>query len=141
MVICLEQGADLHMAQLMPLPLTVSCFSNIQTGFTFLVPAHPGSPGLRAVKRVCVCVCCAALIKTNNQNNIYNRAVNNKTLQHYKACYSGAGSGREHHLSRQHAWRQYQAHIHAPKIVFLGGISSLQRFDAVGWAAVRASGL
>jgi len=51
MVICLERGADLHMAQLMPLPLTVSCFSNIQNGFTFLVPAHPGSPGLRAVKR------------------------------------------------------------------------------------------
>ena len=55
-VICLEQGADLHMAQLMPLPLTVSCFSKIQTGFIFLVPAHPGSPGQRAVKRVCVCV-------------------------------------------------------------------------------------
>ena len=54
MVICLEQGADLHMAQLMPLPLTVSCFSEIQIGFTFLVPAHPGSPGQRAVKRVCV---------------------------------------------------------------------------------------
>jgi len=35
MVICLEQGADLHMAQLMPLPLTVSCFSKIQIGFTF----------------------------------------------------------------------------------------------------------
>ena len=51
MVICLEQGADLHMAQLMPLPLTVSCFSNIQIGFTFLVPAHLGSPGQRAVKR------------------------------------------------------------------------------------------
>ena len=45
----------LHMAQLMPLPLTVSCFSEIQTDFTFLVPAHPGSPGQRAVKRVCVC--------------------------------------------------------------------------------------
>ena len=57
MVICLEQGADLHMAQLMPLPLTVSCFSEIQTGFTFLVLAHPGSHGKRAVKRVCVCVC------------------------------------------------------------------------------------
>ena len=57
MVICLEPGADLHMAQLMPLPLTVSCFSKIQIGFTFLVPAHPGSPGKRAVKRVCVCVC------------------------------------------------------------------------------------
>ena len=52
MVICLERGADLHMAQLMPLPLTVSCFSKIQIGFTFLVPAHPGSPGQRAVKRV-----------------------------------------------------------------------------------------
>jgi len=46
----------LHMAQLMPLPLTVSCFSKIQIGFTFLVPAHPGSPGKRAVKCVCVCV-------------------------------------------------------------------------------------
>ena len=57
MVICLERGADLHMAQLMPLPLTVSCFSKIQIGFTFLVPAHLGSPGHRAVKwGVCVCV-------------------------------------------------------------------------------------
>jgi len=44
-VVCLEQGADLHMAQLMPLPLTVSCFSEIQIGFTFLVQAHLGSPG------------------------------------------------------------------------------------------------
>ena len=56
MVICLERGADLHMAQLMPLSLTVSCFSKIQIGFIFLVPAHLGSPGERAVKRVCVCV-------------------------------------------------------------------------------------
>ena len=40
-----------------PLPLTISCFSKIQTGFTFVVPAHPGSPGQGAVKRVCVCVC------------------------------------------------------------------------------------
>jgi len=53
-VICLEHGADLHTAQLMPLPLTVSCFSKTQIGFTFLVPAHPGSPSKRAVKRVCV---------------------------------------------------------------------------------------
>ena len=58
MVICLERDADLHMAQLMPLPLTVSCFSKIQIGFTFLVSAHPGSPGKRAVKRVCVCHSC-----------------------------------------------------------------------------------
>ena len=47
MVISLELGADLHMSQLMPLPLTVSCFSKIQIGFTFLVPAHPGTPEKR----------------------------------------------------------------------------------------------
>jgi len=61
-VICLERDADLHMAQLMPLPRSVSCFSTIQISFTFLVLAHPGSPGERAVKRVCtvcVCVCCS----------------------------------------------------------------------------------
>jgi len=56
MVICLEWDADLHKAQLMPLPLTVSCFSKIEIGFTFLAPAHPGSPGKKAVKRVCVCM-------------------------------------------------------------------------------------
>jgi len=53
-VIFLELGADLHMAQMMPLPLTVSCFSKIQIGFAFLVPADPGSPGKRAVKWMCV---------------------------------------------------------------------------------------
>jgi len=42
MVICLERGADLHMAQLMPLPLTLSCFSKIQIGFTL---SGTGSPG------------------------------------------------------------------------------------------------
>ena len=62
MVICLERGADLHIAQVMPLPLTVSCFSKIQIGFTFLVPAYLGSPGIKAVKRVCVCVCYSAFI-------------------------------------------------------------------------------
>ena len=58
MAVCLERGADLHMpmAQLMRLPLTVSCFCKIQIGFTFLVPAHLVSPGQMAVKRVCVCV-------------------------------------------------------------------------------------
>ena len=53
-VICLEQGADLHMSQLMPLPLTVSCFSKIQIGFTFLVPAYLGSPR-KGPLNVCVC--------------------------------------------------------------------------------------
>ena len=56
LVICLERSADLHTAQLMPLPLTVSCFSEMQIGFTFLVPAHPGNPGQRAVKWVYVCM-------------------------------------------------------------------------------------
>jgi len=60
--ICLERGADLHMARLMPLPLTVSCLSKIQNGFTFLVPADLGSPRQRAVKRGCVvCVWLAQL--------------------------------------------------------------------------------
>ena len=54
MVICLERDADLHVAQLMPLPLTVSCFSKIQIGFTFLVPAHPGSPEKRTIKWVLI---------------------------------------------------------------------------------------
>ena len=55
MVVCLERGADLHMAQLMPLSLTVSCFSEIQIGFTFLVPAYLGSPE-KGPLNVCVCV-------------------------------------------------------------------------------------
>jgi len=55
-VICLEQDADLHVAQLMPLPLTASCFNIIQIGFTILVLADLGSPGKRAIKWVCVYV-------------------------------------------------------------------------------------
>ena len=61
MVICLEQGADLHMTQLMPLPLTVSCFSKIQIGFTFLVPAHLGSPRKEPLNG-CVSVCVCAFV-------------------------------------------------------------------------------
>ena len=55
MVICLEQGADLYVAQLMPLPFTVSCFSKIQIGFTFLVSAHLATPG-KGLLNGCVCV-------------------------------------------------------------------------------------
>ena len=77
MVICLERGADLHVAQLMPLPLTVSCFSKIQIGFTFLELVHPGSPGKRAIKWVCVCVTYHALrlllgnLRTLSQTILY----------------------------------------------------------------------
>jgi len=52
MVICLKQCGDLRTAYLMPLPLIVSCFSKIQIGYTFPVPAHLGSLGKRAIKRV-----------------------------------------------------------------------------------------
>ena len=63
MVICLRRDAALHMVQLMPLPLTVSCLCKIRIGFTFLVPAYPGSPGKRAAKRVCVCVCVCVCVR------------------------------------------------------------------------------
>ena len=64
MVICLERGADLHMAQLMALPLTISCFSKIQIGFTFLLQAHLGSPDKWPLNR-CVCVvCCKTIVRT-----------------------------------------------------------------------------
>jgi len=68
------------MAQLMPLPLTVSCFSKIQIGFIFLIPANPGSPGQSAIKWVCVCVFCATavLVTTSTTtlhpfNNLFSR--------------------------------------------------------------------
>jgi len=77
MVISLEQGADLHMAQLMPLPLTVSCSSKIQIGFTFLVAADLGTPGKRAVKRVCVCV-------ISTWNNLPDIVVHSPTLSAVK---------------------------------------------------------
>ena len=82
MVMCLEQGAELHMAQLTPLPLTVSCFSKIQIRFTFLVPAHLGSPRERAVKRMCVyvLVCLLALLA------LYACIVVYATVGHLSVC-------------------------------------------------------
>ena len=69
-VICLERGADLHMAQLMPLPLTVSCFSKIQVGFTFLVPAHLSSPGKGPLGvRACMCVSCVLCVCVKSAEN------------------------------------------------------------------------
>ena len=100
MVICLEQGADLHMAQLMPLPLTVSCFSKIQIGFTFLVPAHPGSPGRRAVKRVCVCVCTVVRLHSNIHNH--------QTLRH-KAGNDKNRCGFPHRHQQLRQWRKNDA--------------------------------
>ena len=96
MVICLERGEDLHMAQLMPLPLTVSCSSKIQIDFTFLVPAYPDCPGKEAVKWLYI---------------TYRFSTPNK-------------------------------HTVTTSITFQGcSFNCLQYFDAVGWAAGRASGL
>ena len=87
MVICLERCADLHMAQLMPLQLTVSCFSKIQIGFTFLVPAHPGSPGQRAIKRVCVCVCVPSVLRRSPGKRAVKRVcVCITTTKHGSSC-------------------------------------------------------
>jgi len=91
MVICLERGADLHMAQLRSLPLTVSCFSKIQIGFTFLVPAHLDSPGKRAVKRVYVCVCITVIQFLTFANTVletFSFLSRNKVLQfwEFKRC-------------------------------------------------------
>ena len=71
MAICVERSADFHMAQLMPLPHTVSCFSKIQIDFTFLVPAHLGIPGQGAVKRVCVCVLLMLMTQINLTSGPY----------------------------------------------------------------------
>jgi len=60
-VIYLERGADLHMARLMPLPLTVSCFSKIQIGSPFwyrLTRVVLDKGPLNGC--VCVCVCVPA---------------------------------------------------------------------------------
>ena len=71
MVICLERVADLHGAQLMPLPLTVSCFSKIEIGFTILVLAHLGSPRKWPLNG-CVCVCVLSLpVQLHNPDITY----------------------------------------------------------------------
>ena len=68
------------MAQLMPLPLTVSCFSKIQISFTFLVPADPGSPGKRAVKPVCVCVC--VVVSMTGEDYLSEQGIAHSSLWH-----------------------------------------------------------
>ena len=70
------------MAQLMPLPLTVSCFRKIQIGFTFLVPAHPGSPGIKAVT-------CIYTVAVQEQLQIFEPdLIRHSTVsEEYQHCY------------------------------------------------------
>jgi len=109
MVICLERDADLQKAQVMPLPLTVSCFSKIQIGFTFLVLAHLSSPGQRAVKRMCVCVCCVFSMcpeKGPEIQQIFSR----KCFYCFQACFLRishivwSASGRRSVLYKKTSW-------------------------------------
>jgi len=74
-VICLGQGADLHMAQLMPLPLTVSCFSKIHIGFTFLVPRNPGQGPEGRKTDVCACVILRSKILNSLRVSLQQRRV------------------------------------------------------------------
>jgi len=83
------------MAQLVLPPLTVCCFSKIEIGFTFLVPAHPGSPGKRAVKRVCVCV--LSVKRTGNKLSEACFTFSRETIYHEpceKVRYAGRSRGR-----------------------------------------------
>jgi len=51
----------------MPLPHTISCFSKIQIGFTFLLQADPGSPGKGPLNGgVCVCVVCPVAVDSTH---------------------------------------------------------------------------
>ena len=80
MVICLERGVDLHMAQLMPLPLIVSCFSKMQIGFTFLVPASPGSHGKGPLNvRMCVYIQHRLTLNINKLSYPTNQPTNQPT--------------------------------------------------------------
>ena len=93
MVICLERDADLHMALLMPLLLTVSCFSKIQIGFTFLVPAYPGGPGIRAVIWGCVCVFqhCLSYDASSNPSEIFFYTFTYRHCSHSMWVYETVG--------------------------------------------------
>jgi len=125
MVICLERGADLHMAQLMPLPLTVSCFSQIQIAFTFLVPAHPGSHGQMAVKLVCVCVWLAI------QQNIWSMVVR-ATLKYddprFKMLHSGCSLVRHFQPLVVHSISM-STHYHASSVYCSKWLSLLHSVD------------
>ena len=94
MVICLARGADMHMAQLMPLSLSVSCFSKIQIGFTFLVLAHLGSPE-KGPLNGCVCVCVCGSKETENLHKLSNMFRHfivvchaRPSYRHRHVCYS-----------------------------------------------------
>jgi len=85
----------------MPLPLVVSCFSKIQIGFTFLVPAHPGGPGQRAIKRVCVCVIVRSLQWRNQGSQCrWAESVNCAITMEFFLVFFGGGHGAKSKMSQ-----------------------------------------
>ena len=96
----LEQGADLHMTQMMPLPLTISCFSKIHIGFTFfwywLTRVVPEKGPLIG----CVCVCVSSQTRKSGLKTTFGRFLswsNYTTLRHNIKCttYNVLSAGRQ----------------------------------------------
>ena len=155
-VVCLEQGADMHMTQLMPLPLTVSCFSKIQIGFTFLVPAHLGGPG-KGPLNGCVCMCVFLFLWDSCKScAIFLCAINAKwcwriVLLALWYCLLLADSRYAlwgHNCSTNKGPEVFNISDYSrPLCACLGELHRFllqdcpQYFDTVGWAAGRASGL
>jgi len=122
-------GADLHMAQLMPLPLTVSCFSKIQIiSFIFLVPAHPASPGQRAVKQVFVCkrVCLGAGRKQKDKcmfllyvdaNSLVNSKGPTNTASSATVATSGGGVAMEFTVKELYAIEEIHSETHLLRLI------------------------
>ena len=135
MLICVDRGADLHMAQRIPLPLTVSCFSKIQIGFTFLVPADPGCPGQRAVKRVSVCVC--YFVGFGFFQYRAKRLARKNVSE--MAYFVSSGT---YNLAPSIRLVKFLTFVDFGVLVLIIRCDGcLQCFDTVGWAAGRSSGL
>ena len=132
MVICLERGADLHMAQLIPLPLTISCSSKIQIGFTFLVPAHLGSPGQRAVKRVRAFSVAHCLAPAPLKLRPYG-AIHTHVYYYYYNNYSEAEMESDGGISsRLVEWiRSWRGHIIALQQVWQWNMTDAQRLTTI----------
>ena len=86
----LSVWSKVQTCQLMPLPLTVSCFSKIQIGFTFLISAHLGSPGKKPLNGcVCLCVCewCAQVHLRRYRDSVDDTVENSNVFSLIQKCW------------------------------------------------------
>jgi len=103
------------MAQRMPLPLTVSCFSKIQIGFSFLVPAQSSSPGQRTIKRVCVCVCVYVSVRVSYSNIMlsYNKyKATTSSSERWRQPVGAPSASHWHDYIVVARWRRQYDHVH-----------------------------